>query len=562
MTEQMNTATMSSVGATSVTLSNDLIRALGSLNVQAEGFGSTRINNGVADFRITGGSADLDDTKVEIIHSGGLRLKAANTVVDLTDFTISNFNSNLNDRAVLTGLVAVNGDLVTRAPLFNLQLGGVETSTQDDLTNLNLKDVDLTLTRKAAATLNQVFGVRAFQRGFNIGTALVDAFVNPATGDIEAVSQKQSSIGKTSVTLSSDLVNALGALNVQAEGFGGTKINSGIAAFGITGGAADLDTSKVEIVHSGGLTLKAGNTTVNLSDFVISNLGDSRSILTGLVTVNGDLVTRAPLFDLQGGELDTSTSEDLTNLDLKNVAVKLKDEAASVLNQAFGVTAFTAGFNIGTANVDAFVNPANGDIVESAGEQLKVGSAPDSSSDMLANSPSDRTSGSTRDITEAGETSVALSTDLVNALSALNLQAEGFGSTEISNGVADFLITGGAADLDTTKVEIIHGGGLTLKSANTAVDLTDFAISNLGDRSILTGLVTVNGDLVSRAPLFDLQLGSVTTSTQGSLTNLDLENVGVRLRSEAATTLNQAFGINAFTPGFNIGTASVDAFIA
>jgi hypothetical protein len=148
------------------------------------------------------------------------------------------------------------------------------------------------------------------------------------------------------------------------------------------------------------------------------------------------------------------------------------------------------------------------------------------------------------------------------ALTALNLQAEGFGTTNINNGVAEFDITGGAADLDTAKVEIVHSGGLTLKSANTAVNLTDFAVSNLGDRPILTGLVTVNGDLVTRAPLFDLQLGSASTSTQGNQTNLTLEDVGVRLTNEAATTLNQVFGVNAFTPGFNIGTASVNAFLA
>ncbi|WNZ24299.1 hypothetical protein HJG54_16500 [Leptolyngbya sp. NK1-12] len=78
--------------------------------------------------------------------------------------------------------------------------------------------------------------------------------------------------GLTSVILSTELVNALGTLSVQASGFDKTRIQNGIASFAITGGAVDLDRIKVEIIHSGGLTLRAGNTEVNLTDLVITNL--------------------------------------------------------------------------------------------------------------------------------------------------------------------------------------------------------------------------------------------------------------------------------------------------
>ena len=73
-----------------------------------------------------------------------------------------------------------------------------------------------------------------------------------------------------SVALSGGLIDALTSLGVHASGFGGTDITDGVADFLITGGAADLTQTEVEIIHSGGLSLQAGDTTVTLSDFIIS----------------------------------------------------------------------------------------------------------------------------------------------------------------------------------------------------------------------------------------------------------------------------------------------------
>jgi hypothetical protein len=355
--------------------------------------------------------------------------------------------------------------------------------------------------------------------------------------------------GETDVRLSSDLVNALGSLNVTAKGFGKTDISDGIAEFGITGGAADLDTTKVEIIHNGGLSLSSGNTTVDLTDFIITNLGD-RPVLTGLVTVNNDLVTRAPLFDLKLGGVGTSGDSSHPTLNLDDVGVTLTSEAASTLNQIFGVSAFTQGFNIGTADVEAFLRQPVRGAENPSNRSLDTGVP-------LSGLPENIVF----DVVRGGETDVKLSNDLVSALGSLNVEALGFGSTDIRDGIAEFGITGGAADLDTTKVELIHKGGLSLKAGTTTVDLTDFVISNLGDRASLTGLVTVNGDLVARASLFDLQVGGVAASGDKDHPVLNLDNVQVKLSSEAAGTLNQAFGVSAFTPGFNIGTADVEALL-
>lgn len=170
-----------------------------------------------------------------------------------------------------------------------------------------------------------------------------------------------------------------------------------------------------------------------------------------------------------------------------------------------------------------------------------------------------QTRNSTFDVTTGGETSVTFSSDLIDALGSLNVNVQGFGGTTIDNGIAEFPITGGAADVDSVKVDIQHNGGLTLSAGSTIVNLTDFEITNLGDSAILTGLVILNGNLITRSPLFDLTVGGVNSSIVDNHPALSLDNVTVSLSSAAATTLNQAFGVDAFTAGFNVGTAEVDA---
>jgi len=354
--------------------------------------------------------------------------------------------------------------------------------------------------------------------------------------------------GQTSVTLSTELVSALTSLNVQASGFGNTRIKNGVARFGITGGSVDLTRTRVEIAHSGGLTLRAGVTEVSLTDFVITNL-DNETTLTGLVILNGEVVDRVPLFNLQVGRVGTSAKRGRDNLDIDNVGVTLTEVAANALNQAFGVTAFVAGFNIGAAQVDALFNQADGNISD---RRLPVRGFLESDS-LFPGAP--------QDVLPRGRTSVELSDSLINAFGALNVQAAGYSGTRIRNGIADFLITGGATDLDATEVEIIHRGGLTLTAGETEVNLTDFIISNVNQEAVLTGTVIANDELVARIPLFSLQIGGVNVASGDRFDNLELTNVDVSLLGRAAVTLNRAFNVNAFTAGLDIGTAQVDAFI-
>jgi hypothetical protein len=159
-----------------------------------------------------------------------------------------------------------------------------------------------------------------------------------------------------------------------------------------------------------------------------------------------------------------------------------------------------------------------------------------------------------------GRTSVALSQDFVGALTALKVTPGTVGSGRLNRGVASFPIVSGAGDLGSIKLEVNHAGGLSLSAGQTVVELTDYAITNLDGKPVLTGLVKANDNLVGRIPLFDLALsGAPKTGTRNRLTQVNVSDVKVTLSQPAADALNGVFKVTAFKAGLNIGTAKVQA---
>lgn len=165
---------------------------------------------------------------------------------------------------------------------------------------------------------------------------------------------KTLSQGVTSVTLSNTFVNALASLNVTAGTVAPTELENGAASFPVIGGALDLATAKGNILHSGGLTLNAGDTHVALQSFIIDTT--ATPIITGLVTVNGALVGRLPLFDIM---LPSGFSVPLNPrgwvLQLKGIGLTLDPTAARALSGVFKTTV-PGGLPIGTANVTLFLH--------------------------------------------------------------------------------------------------------------------------------------------------------------------------------------------------------------
>jgi len=169
---------------------------------------------------------------------------------------------------------------------------------------------------------------------------------------IDALSGKQ-----TEVALDAGFVDALGTLKLTPAPLGSGQITKqGVAEFPITGGNVTYyEPGTVspfvqgEIDHAGsGLSLSGGGTTVKLSDFVVD---PGASVLTGKVTVDGKVAAEsAPLFFLDGRTLQPLKTEGQDAV-LEGTTVKLKDEAATLLNDTFGTDALKRGLVIGVAKI-------------------------------------------------------------------------------------------------------------------------------------------------------------------------------------------------------------------
>jgi hypothetical protein len=163
----------------------------------------------------------------------------------------------------------------------------------------------------------------------------------------------------TKVTLDAGFVEALTSLKVTPGPVGDATISSkGVASFPITGGNVTYYTPGTvspyvqgRIDHDGsGLSLEAGGKKVELTDFVID---PGKSVLTGTVSVDGqEAAADAPLFFLDGRTLQPlRTNADGSKAVLEGTTVKLKAEAADLLNETFGIEDLQEGLVIGVAKI-------------------------------------------------------------------------------------------------------------------------------------------------------------------------------------------------------------------
>ena len=213
----------------------------------------------------------------------------------------------------------------------------------------------------AAAALSAVIGLSA------CGTNDVDtAQAADSTSSSVSVPKPAAVVraipgGDTAVTLDAGFVSALGTLGLTPGVTGTATLDgtTGVVDFPITGGTVTLYDRESGyrpwvqgvIFHDGsGLTLAAGGTTVELSNFAIDPGKPAR--LFGDVTVNGELAApNAPLFNLDGSTLSAPTMGADGSAVLDGTTVKLSDEAAGLLNSTFKTDALAGGLVIGTSTI-------------------------------------------------------------------------------------------------------------------------------------------------------------------------------------------------------------------
>jgi hypothetical protein len=182
----------------------------------------------------------------------------------------------------------------------------------------------------------------------------------PKTAEaVKPVAEIPALTGKdTAVTLDAGFVKALGTLKLTPAPVGSADISkAGVASFPITGGNVTYYTPGSEspyvqgmIDHDGsGLSLTGGGKKVELTNFEVD---PGKSVLTGKVSVDGKVAAEsAPLFFLDGRTLKPLETNDNGTAVLEGTTVKLKQEAADLLNQTFGVQDLQAGLVIGVAKI-------------------------------------------------------------------------------------------------------------------------------------------------------------------------------------------------------------------
>lgn len=161
----------------------------------------------------------------------------------------------------------------------------------------------------------------------------------------------------TAVALDTGFTDALTTLGLTPGTVGTATLADGSLRFPITGGNVKYWTPGTvdpyvqgSIDHEGsGLSLTAGGTTVELTNFVID---PGTSLLMGDVTVNGEsAATDAVLFDLDGRTLEPLATGPNNTAILQGTTVHISETAAGLLNETFKTDAVTPGLLVGVATI-------------------------------------------------------------------------------------------------------------------------------------------------------------------------------------------------------------------
>jgi len=311
-------------GSTTLKLDKPIAKVLKQNGVKVVPIKPAGVKGGGISFPVTGGNLDPATAAGTIRHSGGLRFQAGGTKLAAKKFVVKTGKGNVLRATVGGGQVNLLKVDLKRAKVTRPGFG------------INVSRVGVSLTGAAAKALNTTFGVKLFKKNLRLGHVVVKT---------QPVSVGLAAQGSTDLALDPGTAQALTDLGVTAAPVGPASVTpGGELSFPITGGRANVSTFAGSIGHSGGISLTAGATVVELTEFRINV--DADPDLTALV--GGTRVSILSL-DLTGLEAGVKGKR----ITLANVVGSLTADAATALNNAFGVTAFTEGLVLGTATVNA-----------------------------------------------------------------------------------------------------------------------------------------------------------------------------------------------------------------
>lgn len=272
-------------------------------------------------FPVRSGGSSLDPKSYAgtLNHTGGLRFRAGGKTLVLKNFRVS-----VGSKATLNAQIN-NG---ARATIISLSLSrakvkrtGLDTSVSGIAASLNAT---------GAKALNAYFGVQLFTKGLKLGTVRSEAKFSEIVFDG----------GATDLALDGGTLAAVVGLGVTPGIIAPATLAGTTASFPITGGKVNAKTLAGSITHSGGLSLAAGATRVELTDFDIQ-------LPSLLAKIGGG--TPTAILDLDASAAKVAVSG--RNVTVSGVVAKINTAAAGALGGAFNTTAITAGTTLGVATV-------------------------------------------------------------------------------------------------------------------------------------------------------------------------------------------------------------------
>lgn len=310
-------------GSTILKLDKPVAKVLKANGVKVVPLKPAKPKSGGISFPVTGGNLNPATAAGTIRHSGGLRFQAGGKKLATRSYIVKTGKGNVLKARVGGARVNLLSLDLKRAKITRKGFG------------INVSRVGVSLTGTAAKALNTTFGVKLFSKGLRLGHVVVKT---------QPVSVGLAAQGSTDLALDPGTAQALTDLGVSAAPVGPASVTpGGELSFPITGGRANASTFAGSIGHSGGISLTAGSTVVELTEFRINV--DADPDLTALV--GG---TRVSILSLDLTGLEASVQG--RRITLGNVVGSLTADAAAALNAAFGVTAFTEGLVLGTATVN------------------------------------------------------------------------------------------------------------------------------------------------------------------------------------------------------------------
>jgi hypothetical protein len=163
---------------------------------------------------------------------------------------------------------------------------------------------------------------------------------------------------------------------------------------------------------------------------------------------------------------------------------------------------------------------------------------------------------------KGGATTLTFGQPAVEALTDMGISFAASAPATAAGSSLSFPIRSGKLKVSGKKVSgrITHRGGMSLSNQSLSIALTKPLVKLAGKTSTFDATAAFGASPSMTITMADLDLSKAKTSITSK--RIRISGVHVKLTELAATSMNAGFSVTGFTPGFEIGTATLKADVA